>query len=30
MEDAGFRNVNYWQTGAKKDWMGTLVVFGEK
>jgi len=30
MKEAGFNNIQYWQTGAKNEWMGTLVVFGEK
>ena len=30
MKEAGFKNIQHWQTGIKKDWMGTLVVFGEK
>ena len=30
MERAGFKNIKFWQTGAKEDWPGTLVVFGEK
>ena len=30
MKMAGFKNIQYWQAGAKDDWHGTLVVFGEK
>ena len=30
MKKAGFKNIKHWQTGAKDEWMGTLVIFGEK
>ena len=30
MKEAGFNNVQYWQTGAEDEWMGTLVIFGER
>ena len=30
MKEAGFKNIQYWQAGRKDEWMGTLVVFGEK
>ena len=30
MQTAGFKNIKHWQTGAKENWLGTLVVFGEK
>ena len=30
MEDAGFKNIKFWQSGSKGDWLGTLVVYGEK
>ena len=29
-KEAGFKNIQHWKTGTKKEWMGTLVVFGEK
>lgn len=30
MNDAGFRNVKAFQTGAKDGWAGTLVLMGQK
>jgi len=30
MKSAGFKNIQHWQTGAKNEWTGTLVVLGEK
>jgi hypothetical protein len=30
MKEAGFKNIQHWQSGAKDEWMGTLVVMGEK
>ena len=30
MKAAGFNNIQYWQSGAKDEWVGTLVIFGEK
>ena len=27
---AGFKNIQYWQTGERDDWQGTLVICGEK
>ncbi len=30
MKEAGFKNIQHWQCGEKDDWMGTLVIMGEK
>jgi hypothetical protein len=30
MKEAGFKNIQHWQTSEKDEWMGTLVIFGEK
>jgi len=30
MKIAGFKNIKYFQFGAKDDWLGTLVIYGEK
>jgi len=30
MKEAGFKNIQHWQTGEKDEWMGTLVILGEK
>ena len=27
---AGFKNIQTWQVGAKDDWTGTLIIYGEK
>lgn len=29
-ENCGFKNIKSWRTGQKKDWGGTLVVYGTK
>ena len=29
-KNAGFSNINISQFGQKKDWSGTLVIYGEK
>jgi len=30
MEKVGFKNIQHWQYGATNEWMGTLVIMGEK
>jgi len=30
LEDAGFREVEHHQTGAREGWAGTLVLVGRK
>ena len=30
MNLAGFKNIQHWQVGRKNEWMGTLVIFGQK
>ena len=29
-EDCGFKNIKSWRVGQKKEWGGTLIVYGTK
>ena len=30
VDEVGFKNIQTWQVGAKDDWGGTLIIYGEK